>query len=84
MIFEVRILHWAKRRKADPIRGVAKVILHGYQPIRAHLSSMDIVFKDGEALSLHAQVAKNPVTGKFSVNGIDANGNQVAVDILDS
>lgn len=83
MKLEIMVLHWAKRRRPDPIREVEKVTLEGFRPVRAHLCTMYVVFKDGEKVTLNAQVNQNPVTGAFSVNGLDAHGNQVAVSVLE-
>ena len=77
------ILHWAKRRRIDPIRKVKHFEVIGFKPVKGYLCSINAEFEDGETVSLSAQVGKNPVTGQYTVNGIDKNGNQIAVKVND-
>ncbi len=79
--FSLRILHWSKRRCPDPIREVKEFDVIGFMPVHGHICQITAEFVDGEKVSLTAQVGKNPVTKRYTVNGIDTNGNQIAVSV---
>lgn len=76
---QLMTLSWAKRRKLDNKRHVAVVKLHGFERQKYSFCDMEVTFEDGEILTLRSQVTQNHITKTWTVNGLDGNGNQVAV-----
>tara|TARA_B100000700_G_scaffold311500_1_gene393520 strand:+ start:123910 stop:124107 length:198 start_codon:yes stop_codon:yes gene_type:complete len=65
------------------MRRVKHVELEGFTKEAYTMCKMHVTFEDGLSCTLHGQVSQNPIRGYFTVNGIDANGNQAAVKIID-
>tara|TARA_B100000749_G_C18083272_1_gene324615 strand:- start:55 stop:309 length:255 start_codon:yes stop_codon:yes gene_type:complete len=77
---EVITLKWfSKRYRGYDTRVVESVDFDDLQFVDTHMCKMLVEFTTGESVTLTAMVRQNHINKTWSVNGIDTNGNQVAV-----
>ncbi|MBS49870.1 MAG: hypothetical protein CMN60_21095 [Sphingobium sp.] len=77
---EVITLKWfSKRYRGYDTRVVASVDFDDLQFVDTHMCKMFVEFTTGESVTLTAMVRQNHINKTWTANGIDTNGNQVAV-----
>lgn len=82
MNFEIIRMSWAKRRKYHGFREVSTLVVDDFKEEIFHSTKMHVTFTDGEHVTLNGQVGYNDILEHWTVNGIDGNGNQVAVKVV--
>ena len=81
MKYEIREMSWYKRRTPTPEPIAINVIIEGLVLKRGHMCDMVAEYDDGNFYPLSAQVHHNDIKNTWSVQGLDAKGHSVVVDL---
>lgn len=83
MLFRVRELSLGKeRRRSTKQRFPISCSVQGFEKVHYSTCTIVAVFEE-ETISLQAVALQNPVTGKWTINGIDSNYNQVVLEVYE-
>jgi len=83
MKFHIREMSWYKRRTPTHEPKAINVTIQGLILERGHICDMIAEYDDGNLHSLTAQVQQNDIKGTWTVQGLDAKGHSVLVDITE-
>lgn len=83
MKFEIREMSWFKRRTPTPEPKAINVTVEGLVLKSGHMCNMVAEYDDGNSYPLTAQVQRNDIKGTWTVQGLDAKGHSVLVDITE-
>ncbi len=83
MKFTIREMSWYKRRTPTPEPKAISVEIDDVQFIRNHECKMIATYDDGEIYHLGARVHHNDIKDTWTVQGLDAKGHSVVVDITE-
>ncbi|WP_258807696.1 hypothetical protein [Pseudidiomarina sp. CB1] len=78
MPFVIQELNWYKRRKPNAESKPVDVEVEDFKLEKNHFCKIHVIFDDGGRATLQGRVTQNPVTGAWSVNGINAKGQSVS------
>ena len=84
MPFVIQELNWHKRRKPNAESKPVSVEVEDFKLEKNHFCKIHVTFDDGERATLQGRVTQNPVTGAWSVNGINAKGQSVSALYVES
>lgn len=82
MDFEIINLSWHKRRSRSEAERTKKptfIEVSGFQKEAGSFCVVQVSFGGAERIKLNGQVSHNAIKGTWSINAIDAQGNQVAL-----
>lgn len=77
MTFEIRQLNWHKRRRPGEEPKPVAVEVPDFKKVANHMCQISVTFDNGEILEMTGRVLQNPVTGDWSVSGINTSGQSV-------
>ncbi|RUO81427.1 hypothetical protein CWI84_01320 [Idiomarina tyrosinivorans] len=78
MPFTIQQLSWHKRRKATVEPQPVAIEVPDFKKQVNHLCDITVQFDNGERLVLTGRVTQHPITGVWSVNGINGSGQAVS------
>lgn len=81
MKYEIREMSWYKRRTPTPEPKAISVEIDNVQLVQNHECKMVATYDNGEIHHLGARVHHNDIKDTWSVQGIDAHGHSVVVDL---
>lgn len=84
MPFVIQELNWHKRRKPGAEAKPVSLKVDDFKLEKNHFCAIHVTFDDGEQATLRGRVTQNPVTGAWSVNGINAQGQSVSARYVES
>lgn len=77
MPFEIRQLSWHKRRRPGDEPKPVSVEVPDFKKEANHMCAISVTFDNAEVLTLSGRVLQNPITGAWSVNGVNSTGQTV-------
>ncbi len=83
MKYEIREMDWYKRRTPTPEPKAINVTIEGLVLTSGHTCAMIAEYDDGNSYPLTAHVQRNDIKGTWTVQGLDAKGHSVLVDITE-
>jgi len=83
MEFKIRDTSWFKRRPPTKEIQPVTVTMSGLELTNDHMCEMMATYDDGNIYKLSARVNQNPITGKWTVHGINHTGLSTLVDIVE-
>lgn len=76
-------MSWFKRRTPKPEPKAIDVTITGFEKIRNHACEMTATYDDGNSYPLSGRVHHNEIKDTWTVQGLDAKGHSVLVDITE-
>ncbi|MDN7125184.1 hypothetical protein [Pseudidiomarina terrestris] len=83
MTFIIQQLSWHKRRKATVEPQPVAISVPDFEKVLNHFCTVEVTFDNGEVAKLTGRVTQHPITGVWSVNGINAKGQSVSARYQD-
>ncbi|MFC0446432.1 hypothetical protein ACFOD1_06970 [Pseudidiomarina halophila] len=78
MSFIIQQLSWHKRRKATVEPQPVSISVPDFKKEVNHFCTVEVTFDNGEVVKLSGRVTQHPITGVWSINGINAKGQSVS------
>jgi len=75
---------WYKRRSPTPQPQAISVVINGLELVKNHACEMIATYDDGNTYELSARVHHNEIKDTWAVQGIDAKGHSVVVDLVEN
>ncbi|RUO35518.1 hypothetical protein CWE13_11350 [Aliidiomarina shirensis] len=83
MPFEIRQLSWHKRRKPGNEPKPVAVAVPNFKKEANHMCEITVTFDSGEIMQMMGRVLQNPITGAWSINGLNTTGQSVFARYID-
>lgn len=78
MTFVIQQLDWYKRRKPELMPKPVSVEVPDFRKEINHFCEIQVVFDTGDIVTMKGRVTQNPITGIWSVHGINSQGQSIS------
>lgn len=83
MKYTIREMSWFKRRSPTPEPKAISAVVVGFKKERNHACEMVAEYDDGNSYPLTARVHHNEIKDTWTIQGLDAKGHSVVLDIIE-